>query len=147
MNALAILALATVLNRPINLVSSVFEEAVRQDADPILICVLVDNESEFKPAAINYNENGTSDWGLFQINSRYHDQHRKDLNAHILKGIAIWKDCLQKKGYDYRGALEYYNSGSSGKGMEYADDILKDYWRVNIVWSEKIRQLGIDTKR
>ena len=38
----------------------------QQDVD-ILICI-AEQESRFKPQAININKNGTRDYGLFQIN-------------------------------------------------------------------------------
>lgn len=84
---------------------------------PILLWAIAKTESNFVIKAKNINKNGSSDYGLMQINSIHEpilkaknlsldDLYRPDIN--IQMGAMILRNCLNKHGWDYK-ALNCYN--------------------------------------
>lgn len=103
------------------------EKALKERIDPSLIMALVVKESSFKENARNYNRwNKTTDYGYFQLNDRWHKQHKSNVKKHIETGIEYLKWCLDTaNGNEYR-ALARYNSGSETNriGQNYARNVL-----------------------
>ncbi len=84
---------------------------------PILLWAIAKTESNFVIKAKNISKNGSSDYGLMQINSIHEptlkaknlsldDLYRPDIN--IQMGAMILRNCLNKHGWDYK-ALNCYN--------------------------------------
>lgn len=114
------------------LVDKVWKEAERQGVSPTLVVSMVAHESQFVPTACNSkNKNGTNDWGLFQLNSYYHNQFRGNLDKHIEHGVKLIGDNIRR--YGTLGGLGIYNAGM-GKDSQtltnkavYIGKILKSY--------------------
>ncbi|OCS23494.1 hypothetical protein CFVI02298_07535 [Campylobacter fetus subsp. venerealis cfvi02/298] len=87
------------------------------DIPPILLWAIAKTESNFDIKAKNINTNGSSDYGLMQVNSIHEptlkaknlsldDLYRPEIN--IQMGAMVLKGCLDKHGWDYK-ALNCYN--------------------------------------
>jgi soluble lytic murein transglycosylase-like protein len=112
--------IAAYLGRSELLVCAVYREAKRQGLDPIVVCALVEVESGWNPKA----KSGTDDYGLFQINRRYHGYH-KDIRTHISVALGILRHNLVSSNGNVRWALAKYNAGSvSKRGKIYASKVL-----------------------
>ena len=101
--------------------------------DPALACALVEYESWFKPGAERRYTDGSSDHGLFQLNSRWHPQYRDNLAKHIWYGSGL----LLCKLIEYKEplwALSAYHTNDPWKGLQYAQKVLSIY--------ERIRRIG-----
>ena len=94
---------------PIPLVKKVWAEAVKQGVSPTLAVSLVAHESRFNSVATNNNGDGSKDWGLFQLNSRYHPQFRLNVDQHIAYGVKLVGDYVRR--YGTLAGLGYYNAG------------------------------------
>lgn len=78
------------------------------------IAAIMTVESRGDQYAVNKNKNGTTDYGLFQVNST-HLKNKNDLinrfdpdtNARI--GLGVWKRALNKANGDIKLATRYYN--------------------------------------
>jgi soluble lytic murein transglycosylase-like protein len=114
----------------------IVEESINQKIDPMLVLSLVLEESKFKKKSVNYNTNGSSDYGYFQLNDKWHNQYRDDINKHISYGISFLKWCLKTEKGNVIAALSRYNSGrpNSKYGLAYAKRVLnwKDIIRGNL---------------
>lgn len=114
------LALAAALQRPEVLVCGVAAEAELRALDPVVVCALVEHESNFKPWA----RSATQDYGLMQIHAPVHGRYR-DTRAHIAKGVDILAHELIREHGNMRRALSRYNTGKvSRRGLAYADRVL-----------------------
>ena len=102
------------------------QEAKRRRIDPTLVLALVTLESSFRENAINRNRNGTHDYGYFQLNNRWHNQHRGDVRRHIITGIEHLQWCLRTENNNVTRALSRYNTGRPDLpvGQAYARRIL-----------------------
>jgi soluble lytic murein transglycosylase-like protein len=100
--------------------------AFKKGVDPALAAAIVATESSFRKDAVNYNRDGSTDYGYFQLNSRWHDQHKGNLRKHIETGIEHIKWCL-KVSKNERNALSRYNTGREDNpaGKKYANVVLK----------------------
>jgi hypothetical protein len=71
------------------------------------------------------------DWGLFQLNSRYHPQYRLDTDQHIAYGVKLLGDYVRR--YGTIAGLGYYNAGfkqdpaTQTKQKAYVGKILGEY--------------------
>jgi soluble lytic murein transglycosylase-like protein len=94
------------------LVEKVWKEAVKQNFNPILALAVVGHESNFKAKVKGKpNKDGSVDFGLFQLNSRYHPQFKSDLDAHVSYGVKFLKQTVER--YGLEKGLGVYNAGAS----------------------------------
>ncbi len=99
-----------------------FEEAGRlYGISPQLLMTIAYVESNYNPGAINKNKDGSYDFGLMQINSRWHYKlgHSRwmtlgDPCMNVKIGAWILAQCIQRHGYTWK-AIGCYNAGSSRK--------------------------------
>lgn len=109
-----------------------FEEAGRlYGVSPLLLWGIAKVESKFNPRAINYNSNGTYDFGVMQINSTWYRILGKEIwsrlaepcfNIHV--GAWVLAQCVQRYGHTWR-AVGCYNASSEKKRVAYAQKIAK----------------------
>lgn len=107
-----------------------FEEAGQQyGVSPSVLQAIAGVESNFNPRAVNYNRNGTFDYGVMQINSSWYKTLGKDLWAsladpctNVKVGAWILSDCIKRNGNTWE-AVGCYNARSEYKRNKYA-------WRV-----------------
>lgn len=102
----------------------VYDAAEKAGVDPLLMIALVQSESRFNPKATSGN-----DYGLFQLNSIWHPQHKDSISNHIKYGISFYKQLLSRF-KDRDKALRYYNTGNSEPtktGNRYVTTILNVY--------------------
>ena len=90
-----------------------------------LVSTIIDKESEWNPNGINHNKNGTTDYGLMQLNNSnkymfekyFWDRKEKfdiknpEHNATV--GIKFFKSLLKQYHNDIKKALTAYNAGSA----------------------------------
>lgn len=104
-----------------------FDEAGMQySINPQILRAIAQVESGFKPRAINWNTNGTYDFGVMQINSLWGNIYGEewwntlgDPCANIKAGAMILSSCMKKYGYSWK-AIGCYNSQTPGKRNKYA---------------------------
>lgn len=109
-----------------------FEEAAsRYNVPPALLWAVAKVESGFNPTAINWNRNGSLDYGVMQINSvwlknigneRWKALGDPCFNIHM--GAYVMADCLRRYGYTYEG-IGCYNAVSYDKRIRYASKVVK----------------------
>ncbi|MEM7828455.1 MAG: lytic transglycosylase domain-containing protein [Candidatus Aenigmatarchaeota archaeon] len=108
-----------------------FEEAGSMyGVSPQLLWAIAKVESGFNPAAVNYNRNGTYDFGVMQINSSWRPRLGKlwdylgDPCTNIKVGAWVLAQCVRKYGYTW-DAVGCYSTGSgnSKKGAKYVKKI------------------------
>ena len=89
-----------------------------------LMVGLVAGESSWRNDVVHHN-GGSSDYGLFQLNSLWHNQYRNSIINHIKTGIDHYKWCLRAEKNSPDKALARYNTGGSGTaaGRQYASYI------------------------
>lgn len=99
-----------------------FDEAAKEYNIPKQLLVAIARvESNLKPNAINYNKNGTFDYGVMQINSSWYFElgdekwHKlADPCENVKTGAMILSRCIKKFGYNWK-AIDCYNKGSKAK--------------------------------
>ncbi|NVN93278.1 MAG: lytic transglycosylase domain-containing protein [Desulfuromonadales bacterium] len=107
-----------------------FEEAgTEYGISPLLLWGIARHESGMNPAAIGKNGNGTYDYGLMQINSRWAkvvglDNWHKlgDPCTNVRTGAWILAQCIQRNGYNWK-AVGCYHSNTPGRRERYAGRI------------------------
>ena len=89
-----------------------------------LMIGLVAGESSWRNDVVHHN-GGSNDFGLFQLNSLWHNQHKSSLINHIKAGVDHYKWCLKTEKNSSDKALARYNTGGSGTaaGRQYASYI------------------------
>jgi hypothetical protein len=105
-----VLLIAAYLSRPVGLVENVYAMG---GMDSVAVC---EYESHFNDRAWRREYEGTS-WGLFQLWSKYHDQHRDDILLHIVAGVSFWQECKRKADGDIARGYSIWNSGSPRKSI------------------------------
>ena len=90
---------------------------------PQLLWGIAKHESGLKPDAINWNTNGTYDYGVMQINSSWSKILGKERWAalsdpceNIKTGAWILNQCIKDYGYGWT-AVGCYNSRTPGKSQ------------------------------
>jgi len=84
--------------------------------NPALVYALAAVESNLSPRAIHYNRDGTYDYGLMQINSRWYNQLKDRWNYlanpcyNVLVGTWILRQCIDRYGYNWN-AISCYHTG------------------------------------
>lgn len=104
-----------------------FEEAGRMyGISPALLWAIARVESSFNPQAVNYNPDGSYDFGLMQINSSWERVlGRKtwislaDPCMNVKVGSWILAQCMEKHGYTWE-AVGCYNAANPEKRRKYA---------------------------
>jgi soluble lytic murein transglycosylase-like protein len=100
---------------------------------PRLLWTISKGESNFNPIAVNYNTNGSYDFGLMQINSSWAPTLRKmgipwetlaDPCTNIKVGAWVLAQCVQDFGYTW-AAVGCYNSRTPSKRDKYAAKIAR----------------------
>lgn len=114
-----------------------FEEAGAQySINPQILRAIAKVESNFNPAAVNKNSNGTYDVGLMQINSIWASTIGKerwrllgDACYNTKTGAWILAGCMNKYGYTWK-AIGCYNSQTPGKRDKYSKMVFDQLQRV-----------------
>ena len=111
-----------------------YEEAGnRYGISPNLLYAISKGESSFNPIAINYNTNGSYDYGLMQINSSWEPTLRKlgipwgtlaDPCTNVMVGAWVLSQCIRDYGYTWP-AVGCYNSRTPSKRDRYAAKIAR----------------------
>jgi soluble lytic murein transglycosylase-like protein len=104
-----------------------FQEAgVEYSINPLILKAIAKVESNFNPRAVNWNKNGTYDFGVMQINSSWYYTLGKDWwmtlgdpCSNIKGGAKILSGCMKKYGYSWE-AIGCYNSQTPNKRDRYA---------------------------
>jgi len=106
---------------------------------PDLLWGIAKQESSFNPTAINYNTNGSYDYGIMQINSSWYRSLGPELwnrlsdpctNVHV--GAWVLAQCIERLGYNWE-AVGCYNSGNPNKRMKYANKIYSALRRAGVL--------------
>lgn len=109
-----------------------FQEAgVEYSINPRILKAIAKVESNFNPRAVNWNKNGTYDFGVMQINSSWYYTLGKewwmtlgDPCSNIKGGAKILSGCMKKYGYSWE-AIGCYNSQTPSKRDKYALAVYK----------------------
>lgn len=109
-----------------------YEEAgAMYKVSPQLLWAISRAESDFNPQAINFNKNGTYDYGLMQINSSWREMigHSawgalSDPCYNTKVGAWILSDCINRNGYTWE-AVGCYNAKSREKRKKYSARIYR----------------------
>ncbi|MFZ4859363.1 MAG: lytic transglycosylase domain-containing protein [Desulfuromonadaceae bacterium] len=105
----------------------------RYGISPSLLYAISKGESSFNPIAINYNTNGSYDYGLMQINSSWEPTLRKlgipwgtlaDPCTNVMVGAWVLSQCIRDYGYTWP-AVGCYNSRTPSKRDRYAARIAR----------------------
>lgn len=114
-----------------------FEEAgIQYGINPQILRAIAKVESNFNPTAVNYNTNGSYDFGLMQINSIWAPTIGKerwnslgDPCASVKTGAWILSMCMEKYGYTWK-AIGCYNSQTPDKRDRYSMKVFAQLQRV-----------------
>jgi len=114
-----------------------FEEAgLQYGINPQILRAIAKVESNFSPTAINYNTNGTYDFGVMQINSIWAPTIGKerwnslgDPCNNVKTGAWILSMCMNKYGYTWK-AIGCYNSQTPDKRDRYSKRVFDQLQRV-----------------
>lgn len=114
-----------------------FEEAgAKYGINPQILRAIAKVESNFNPAAINKNSNGSYDVGLMQINSIWAPTLGKerwktlgDACSNTKTGAWILSMCMNKYGYTWK-AIGCYNSQTPDKRDRYSKMVFDQLQRV-----------------
>ena len=98
---------AALLHRPLPLVDLVY------GVGGLDAVALVECESQFNPNALRVEPRGHTSYGLFQLDSEWHDQLRGNLQAHVYAGVLFLTLCKMKTNDELAGAVELYNGSRS----------------------------------
>lgn len=100
---------------------------------PTLLHAISQIESNFNPVAINYNTNGSYDFGLMQINSSWEPTLRKlgvpwnslaNPCTNVMVGAWVLSQCIRDYGYTWP-AIGCYNSRTPFKRDRYSARIAR----------------------
>lgn len=114
-----------------------FQEAgVEYSISPQILKAIAKVESNFNPRAVNWNKNGTYDFGVMQINSSWYYTLGKDWwmtlgdpCSNIKGGAKILSGCMKKYGYSWE-AIGCYNSQTPTKRDKYAMTVFKQLQNI-----------------
>ncbi len=111
-----------------------FEEAgAMYNISPVLLWSISKGESRFNAHAVGWNSNGSYDYGVMQINSRWEPALRRmgihweslaDPCTNIKVGAWILANCINEYGYNWKG-VGCYNSRTPLHRNRYANRIAK----------------------
>lgn len=109
-----------------------FEEAGQEyNISPNILWAIAKGESDFNPTAVNYNKNGSYDYGLMQINSWWYGKlgHEtwmslSDPCMQVKAGAWVLAQCMQQYGYTWE-SVGCYNAVSRDKRKVYVSKVYK----------------------
>ena len=109
-----------------------FEEAGETyGVSPQLLWAIAKTESHFNPAAVNYNGNGSFDYGFMQVNSSWYRElgydrwmRLGDACYNVEVGAWILSQCVHRYGYTW-AAVGCYNGVSSDAKARYSNRIYR----------------------
>ncbi|WP_448588080.1 lytic transglycosylase domain-containing protein [Thermocrinis sp.] len=113
-----------------------FDAGKRYGVDPYLLVAIASVESGFNPRAINRNKNGSTDYGIMQINSHWLKKYKIPqewiwepcYNIHF--GAMVLRRCMDAK-KSLKLAVDCYNKGDRAKeNSEYVLKVYKRHARV-----------------
>lgn len=130
--AMCVLAVALVLLAAQCASAFCFEEAgERYGVSPQLLWAIAKTESNFNATAVNYNNNGSFDYGVMQINSSWYKElgadrwmRLGDACYNVNVGAWILSRCVQRYGYTW-AAVGCYNGVSQGTRVRYANTVYR----------------------
>ena len=100
--------------------------------NPGLLRSIARVESGLDSKAMNFNKNGSADFGLMQINSAWIDTLRLDKNEllsdpcyNVMTGAKILKGCIDRWGYTWQ-AVGCYNAITESKRVGYSWKIYRE---------------------
>jgi soluble lytic murein transglycosylase-like protein len=110
-----------------------FEEAAKQyGLNSNLLRSIAGVESRCQPAALHQNSNGSTDFGLMQVNSFWIDKLGLDPGRllqdpcyNVMTGAKILRQCVDRYGYTWE-AVGCYNAASRDKRVSYSWKILRE---------------------
>lgn len=114
-----------------NLYAFCFEEAgERYGLNPSLLKAIAKVESSFNPVALNFNKNGTVDYGLMQINSSWKKTLGEDLwqavlfnpCTNVMVGGWVLAMCVHEHGYNWI-AVGCYHSPEFARRVDYTSKV------------------------
>ncbi len=110
----------------------IVDESKKNRVDPDVCVAIVASESSFRPTVVHYN-GGSNDYGLFQLNNLWHNQHRGNVPRHIRTGIEHFRWCMKTENNNIRKALSRYNTGGSesSAGRKYANYVLGNKRKID----------------
>lgn len=118
--------------------------SIRENVPINVVFALAWAESRFNPFAINTsNRNGTSDWGLFQLNDRYHRFTRAqyfDVHVNSERGITHFKDMMGLTNNDVIMSLYAYNAGYSRVVNNTVPDSTMQYVHLILEYEDMLNQ-------
>ena len=100
---------------------------------PRLLQAIAKVESNYDPAAVNWNSNGSYDYGLMQINSWWASPSRLgedvwstigDPCTNVIVGARILAGLIERHGYVWK-SVGYYNSGNKERQKQYIDRVYR----------------------
>ncbi len=121
-----------------------FEDAGKiYNISPALLWAISKEESRFNPYAINFNANGTYDYGHMQINSWWADKVGSDVWATLgdpcqctMAGAWILSQCIKRHGYTWE-AVGCYHSKKDQKMVGYS-------WKIFSALKNELRKIKIE---
>lgn len=135
---MAVIVLLLVLLFSSEVFAFCFEEAGSMyGISPQILWAIAKVESNFNPLAVNYNSNGSYDFGVMQINSSWYRviknlwPHLSDPCTNVKVGAWILAQCISKHGYTW-DAVGCYNAKSKHKASRYARKVYSVLARSNI---------------
>ncbi len=114
-----------------------FDEAgAEYGISPLILRAIAKVESNFDPRALNWNKNGSYDFGIMQINSSWAQvlglerwNNLGDACYNTRTGAWILANCMSKYGYTWE-AIGCYNSQTPGKREKYARAVFRQLQRI-----------------
>jgi soluble lytic murein transglycosylase-like protein len=115
---------------------------------PRLLWTISKGESNFNPAAVNHNTNGSYDFGLMQINSSWAPTLRKrgiswealaDPCTNVKVGAWVLAQCVRDYGYTW-SAVGCYNSRTPSKRDRYAARIARLLSREQMAFQQPLQE-------
>jgi len=106
--------------------------AAKYHVDPAAVQAIIYQESAGNPNEVYHNSNGTSDYGIMQVNTVNKDPGTydwRDPAQNIDAGVAELAKHLSHYGGDYHKAFHAYN-GWGAPSSSYADPVYRDYQRI-----------------
>ena len=98
---------------------------------PRLLQAIAKVESNYDPAAVHWNSNGSYDYGLMQINSWWAGRLGEDVwstigdpCANVIVGAGILADLFKRRGYAWK-SVGYYNSRNKKRQKRYIDRVYR----------------------
>lgn len=148
-NFITALAIGVVLALPSPANSFCFNEAgARYNIPPLLLWSISKWESGFNPSAVNYNTNGSYDYGLMQINTVHAAELKRvgiswdslsDPCTNVMVGSWLLSKSIAEYGYNWK-AIGAYHSRTPSKRDRYA-------LQISRILADLNRQQQADARR